>query len=455
MGNQLKQLSICPVLVLGLTSLQLACGDDPSDYNPPPPGVDAPPMADGGVPIDSNLVISDATDAALPIDAPGNGAAPVITLIAPDPALLIAGVMRLEVEATDDDGIAGLSATISSYTITMDLQPGTNRWVGLFDTKDLAGMVVPTVIVRAIDNVGDDTQLGFQVTLDNEPPLSALDPANVRMVGLDAGDQVCSAAFDPLGGDAPNDGEVVAQLFELRARVTDLSNSGTMTTTVFIPYAGVQSVELYVFDDSSVPLVVDSDADGICDDINPNIVPAIIPMTSNEAAVVTLNGIVPSGTAYFGNNFSFGGENAFACGYGTDTEFPASLCFAELDATIAISTPFGDAPQVFGIPPVATGNCMGYAFDARANNIDDGWACVATLTYDKMNNRSVSAPLRICIDADDDGAECPEDWGQIADPGERPNCTGTVTAGVVNATACTPREYFRSSVANEFELVFP
>lgn len=408
-------------------------------------------MSDAGVPIDT--IRPDALDAALPVDAPGNGTAPQIMLVSPQPSQLIAGVMKLEVAVSDDDGISSLTATISSYTITMDQQPGTNTWTGLFDTKDLAGLVAPNIVVRAVDTVGDDAQLGFSVTLDNTPPLSSLDPPYVRMVAFDAGLQVCSRDFDPLGGDAPDDGQSVPQLIELRARATDLSNTGTMNTSLFIPYAGLQSVELFVWDDSSVPLVVDTDEDGVCDDINPDIVPAIVPMTSNEAAVVTLQGITPTGAAYFTGD-TFAGFNATECAIGNDSEPPGSLCFAELSATVAISTSFGDAPQIFGIPPTDGGNCMGYAFDARANNMDDGWACAATLTYDKLGNRSVSAPLRICIDSDHNGAECPE-WGVIAPSGSRPNCTGTVMAGVVNATPCTPRTYFRSMIADEFELVFP
>ncbi|MBA3538858.1 MAG: hypothetical protein H0T79_04460, partial [Deltaproteobacteria bacterium] len=128
------------------------------------------------------------------------------------------------------------------------------------------------------------------------------------------------------------------------------------------------------------------------------------------------------------------------------------LCFGE-SATVVIDTPFTNATQIYGIPPADMFNCLGYAFDARASNIADGFACVASVATDALGNRSVSAPLRICIDANNDQVECPA-WGTIITAG-LPACTGTYNPAthVVSNTPCTPRRF--PTVANDYELIYP
>jgi hypothetical protein len=72
-----------------------------------------------------------------------------------------------------------------------------------------------------------------------------------------------------------------------------------------------------------------------------------------------------------------------------------------------------------------------------ANNVADGWACVAVAFVDNAGNASVTRPMRLCIDKAASGAPC-------ADPGPPPACTGTYnpTTGQVSATpACTPRTF--------------
>src|SRR6185436_1035312 len=120
-----------------------------------------------------------------------------------------------------------------------------DHWVGQFDTVVLAGVVSPNITVTVVDQLGATVSRGFPITLDNSSPLASMDPPPVRMfnpVGT-----LCSAAFDPLGSDAPDDRETVAQLSEFRARVADRPNTGTLNsnTTVFIPMAGVATVKLH------------------------------------------------------------------------------------------------------------------------------------------------------------------------------------------------------------------
>src|SRR5262249_45081413 len=157
------------------------------------------------------------------------------------------------------------------------------HWVGTFDTTVLAGLVYPTIVVRADDLGGLESQLGYEIALDNAAPIAALDPPDIRAAKINQGSLLCSERFDPLGSDAPDDGEGVAQLIEFRGRVVDLPNTGTATSNVELPISGIDTVALYVLDDTTQPLIVDSDNDGQCDEINPHIVPAVVPTASNEA----------------------------------------------------------------------------------------------------------------------------------------------------------------------------
>ncbi len=432
--------------------LVAACGGGEDPFRPPG-GSDAPPRVDAApdAPFDAPLI-----DAR--IDGPLGDAPPVITLITPATGTIVRGTVRIEAKVEDTDGVADVRATVGSQTIVFTrITAGQPNFQGFMNTVPLAGLVSPTVIIRAVDTIGDSSTLGFQVVLDNVGPLSSLDPPNVRTTAPlampMANQDLCSKDFDPLGPDAPNDGEAVPQLFELRARIADLGNTGTLNSTLYIPNAGVETANLYVFDDTTKPLVVDTNADGFCDAINPNIIPATVPMVANEAAVSSLTPVAPAGSADFTGD-TFGGTNASpTCQANPAAMPPGPLCLGEPGATTVIKTSFTGLTQVYGMPVVDTFNCLGFAFDARATGISDGWACAAVLTTDSVGNTSVSAPLRICIDYDGVGNEC-HALGTSTLVGA-PSCTGTVTGGTVNTTACTPRGFFRSSTADEYELVRP
>jgi hypothetical protein len=410
-------------------------------------GGDDAPDASSGDP-DANPDLPDAGP-----DALGNGAAPDIEIVSPTPGGLLAGVMTLVVEVTDADGIDDVTATIAGiHTIPMSPVTAT-RWSGTFDTEVLAGLVFPTIVVRARDFSAEESQLGFQITLDNEAPIASLDPPRVRESRVVDGELLCSTSFDPVGGDAPDDGEGVAQLIELRARVLDLPNTGTSTSTVYVPMAGIATADLYVLDDTARPLIVDSDGDGQCDALNPEIQPTTVPTTSTEAAVIELATVPSGGSASFPPGTTYAGSNAAVCTPGTETTQQSDLCVTA-DATRAIATPFEHQAEIYAIPPVTALSCMGYAFDARASNISDGWACVAVVTTDVLGNTRVSPVTRVCIDSDhDQGDGCP-DWGEIAGAGARPDCTGTLTGAVVTTTACTaPVTFSDSGVADDYELI--
>ena len=51
--------------------------------------------------------------------------------------------------------------------------------------------------------------------------------------------------------------------------------------------------------------------------------------------------------------------------------------------------------------------CGGTQLDTLANFVTDGWACLAVFASDRLGNKQVSKPMRICVDKDVNGAECP------------------------------------------------
>lgn len=407
-------------------------------------------VVDQIVPIDG-MVFGDAE----PLDATSNQV-PQISVITPAVGQLVAGTIPIHFTVTDTDGVQSVVATIAGTSPITISNNGGSDWTGTFDTKTLAGLVSPTIVIEAVSGAGIVGDFGYEVTLDNNPPIASLDPPDVRTQKVDgsaASGFDCSQHFDPLGSDAPNDLDVVPQLVEFRARVEDLSNTGTVDTTLFIPRAGVKTVQLYVLDDTSQPLVVDTDGDGVCDDINPDIVPTSVPMLGDEAAEVDLVPIAPTGTAFFPGSLVFG-NHAAECSSGGDSKPGTALCPGEpalagqFSTTAIINQSFTSVPEVYGIPPNDTFNCMGYAMDMKATNISDGFACAAIITTDALGNRMVSAPLRVCVDSSGAGTPC---------SGAAPDCTGTFTGGSVTSTACTPETFDTAARTggNDFEIIHP
>lgn len=404
----------------------------------PPPG-----NGDGGVsrPIDAALVDASEVDAS---DASSNdNQMSVIDLI--KPGLLVAGTIDVDLHITDAEGVGTVTATIAGDLHPIALRRGeADHWVGQFDTVVLAGVVSPNITVTVVDQAGVTATRGFPITLDNSSPIASMDPPRVRM--FNAMQSFCSAAFDPLG-DAPDDRETVAQLSEFRARVQDRPNTGTLNanTTVFIPMAGVDTVKLHVLHSTGAPLAVDSNGDGKCDRINPNTSPVILSLTAAP----------PKGAGVFGVD-DFTGDNAHACLPGSGGPVNP-VCEGEQSTTIVISTPFDHQPAIFGIPAVDNNNCLGYVFDAKADQVADGWACVAVETTDHVGNRNVSAPIRVCINSNDSASSSCGRVGTFTPENDPaiPNCTGTLLpSGVVDSTKhCEPEKFFDSGVVGDYELI--
>jgi hypothetical protein len=392
----------------------------PLDYQVTVTTTDTIPPLDGAQLLKISAENANGTVNAVTVPFVFDSTGPAISDTSPATGQLIGGVITIKASVMDPSGVDPTSVIAvmahGNTQFEVKLVPDAvvpNLFGAQFDTRlfDLHA-VYPTISFRAADVPGNQSSVGYQVELDNTPPISDLDPPRqVRLSKKNAtGEWECSSAFDPLGSDAVSDGDMVTQLFDIRARVQDLGNEPVAGGQDIMPVSLVDpsQVQLLVLDDTSQPLVVDSDGDGFCDKINPMLVPTSLPMSSRDALLVNLAPVPPGGNANFAPDASLVG-NALGCVQGTDSgQPPAPLCLTT-DLGYALSYTEATEPAIWTIPPVVSGSlkCVGLQFDSFANHVNDGVACLAVRAADKLGNVQVSKVVRICIDHDRSGGDCP------------------------------------------------
>jgi hypothetical protein len=396
---------------------------------------------------------------------------PVITLTSPEAGEMVGGLMLVEAEVVDEPGgvrpgsvvavIANGVTPLAEFPLTS--ADGTT-WSGVYPTGELravveeiygptAVVVFPTVSVRARDIPGNEASVGMTVVLDYTPPVASLDPPMVREGALKDGVLECSRAFDPVGIDATNDLQSVRQISEFRARIEDRGNLAPTTSGVVFYFAGVDDtqVQLFVLDNTDEAvglgdaLVVDTDGDGRCDDINPMLRPTSGPVGPSDALAVQMTPLSGAGNAWFLEDpAGYAGYPGCTARSGTFVA-PNAVCLGASGLQRVIERPATGSPEIYTIAPVDDeGACMGFPFDSLANDIQDGWACVAVRVVDNLGNVGVSRPLRVCIDRDGDGSDgCPAlpsynnlpdlPYGTATVPTLDPgiDCTGRYRAGTL------------------------
>lgn len=358
---------------------------------------------------------------------------PVITETKPAVGELMGSVVRLSANVTDPAGVVPESvvAVIAHGGMNFEVRlnpppPGSNTYSGVFDGNRLPqNALFPSVSFRASDTLGNESAVGYQAAFDNMPPQLDLDPPLMRRAKVVSGVAACSWEFDPVGPDAADDGQLVYSLFNVRARVEDRGNDVAFGGANLVPIAGTKRVDLLVLDDTSRALIVDTDNDGVCDAINPTLRPSSTPMPGRDLLLLSLIPIPPRGGADFTGAFQAGQP---ACLIGVETTIPDPMCptvvngfktiwdFAPNSTPIAhghrMSTAIGynvaNEPAIWTIAPITDRlECAGRQFDVVGSQLRDGWACLAVAAWDKLDKGQVSRPLRVCIDHDGDGAECP------------------------------------------------
>ena len=243
---------------------------------------------------------------------------PTITEATPKDGDLVGNVITISAEVTDPAGVLASSVVAvfangpgTEYTIPLNAagrRAPRRRRTAPSSTPGCCRSgrtrCSPTLSFRASDSLGNESLLTNVVWLDNRPPLAELDPPDMRMLAKNEGGvYACSWPFDPVGTDAADDGDIVPQIVDIRARIEDQGNEPLSGTPNYIPISGVDAAQLLILDDTSQPLVVNTNpvakgnrkADTLCDAINPLLVPTTRPMTAKDALLVTLTPIPPAG----------------------------------------------------------------------------------------------------------------------------------------------------------------
>jgi hypothetical protein len=391
---------------------------------------------------------------------------PTIADAKPVSDFITGGMVRISARVTDPAGVGTrVTAFIGNraglgFEVPLEPDPsGGDVYASSFDTRALTScgvatpnalcVVYPNLSFRAVDRLGNESLLAYDIPIDNQPPVADLDPGPIRLLKPDAeGHPICSQSFDPVGnyrqlGDMPNDGCGVGQLFDLRAHIEDRGNDGTGSKGSPISLVDPASVVAYVLDDTSQALAIDSNGDGICDDVNPLLVPTTTPTTqAGQVLAVRLRGIVPAGMGDYTPSTDIPGT----CESGKEMVPPALYCGADGSVPVALGYPAPHSPEpaIWTVDPLNPVFCSGGQFDVHANQIGDGWACIAVVAVDHVGNRSISQPLRVYVDRQltriaGGGPNCP---APPADDRVPPDCTGRFDRATkqVTATPCkSPR----------------
>jgi hypothetical protein len=397
---------------------------------------------------------------------------PTFAETSPPPGAVVGQVIEVRAVVQDPAGVLGSTVTAiighkggdQAFTLMLKAK-GPGVYAALFDTARLRTCgsppamgtlcnVFPNISFRAADQLGNETTVAYDLHVDNQGPIIELDPEPIRLLKYQAGGYMCSHAFRPNGnytrpGSAPNDLCRVPQTFDLRAWAEDVGNPAYDQRGA--PFAAIDAptVAAYVQQDTSTPLVVDSDGDSWCDTINPKLEPTTrAPLAPNQVLKVRLAGVPMRGAP----DFSPLPELPTGCLPKFETA-PDAVCsvLAPSRDTIAIGHPDiieGPYPSIWTLEPITEKSpfCLGAQFDTFANEIrSPGWICLAVAARDKVGNLGVSKPLRLWVDR----ATVPFSSAQSGCLGPPPNappppsCVGTYTlaSDAVTTTACKWRRF--------------
>lgn len=390
-------------------------------------------------------------------------AGPAISSTTPAASDVVGGVVKISATITDDSGVLDSSvvAVISNQEtpiFELPLMPeGSGIYGVLFDTANLTAcpeppatglcLVFPTISFRAVDLVGNQTVVSYGFAVDNIAPVADLDPPLMRQISLQMDGRECSFPFDPLSvnqnpGDMPNDLCTVPQVFDLRARIEDDGNRADEVKATPISLVDPENTNVFIMPASKTqePLVVDSNGDGRCDEVNPRLLPSsptVPPTVPSGILQVRLGPVPPQGRADFEADPSL--PATAPCIKGSASAPPKLLCNSFEQPTIAIGYSDGE-PAIWSVEPIDNAfHCLGNQLDTYANGIPEGWACIAVQTRDKAGNQSVSVPMRVYVKYDTPSFCLPPPAGA----GPPPTCTGTYdpVSNTAVVGACSARSF--------------
>lgn len=352
------------------------------------------------------------------IDAEG----PTIEILDPVRGAVVGGEVTLRFSVTDPlSGVNADSVVVKLNTTDYRYTEG-DRWTRIndvfsfrFDTTLLADSATQaTVNIRASDLAQNESRDGATAVyqLDNVAPIVDLNPGWVRERRRN--EDVCSRAFDPVG-TTPNDGDVVLTVVpQLRVLVWERTNTASGVEDLF--HAGVDpdSVTVFLQPDLSIPLLVDTNSDDVCDELAVDKGMMIPNPPPENLARQKLDPIEPEGRSWFlqpedGHpDLSLLPEMG-SCSYDDNDSEPDALCNPPTSDLTRVIEQFlgGDSAAntdsaIYGIGAFTDAVCTGRQWEIAPFIPADGWICMAARAEDMTGNIGISAALPLCFDGDTD-----------------------------------------------------
>lgn len=377
---------------------------------------------------------------------------PKIVPITPLPGQIVGGVVVMEYKITDPAGVdpdsvlgvwLGEGTKKELFQVNLLFDRGSGAYIARFDTGRLPepkALVYPHISIRAQDFLGNQSSLGYQVSLDNTPPVMTVNPQDTKTQVATADMMTktgfkCSKTFNALGDD-PNlasDGAVLNQVVSIRARVTDRPNVADGEESPLPIGTDPATVDLLIapitLDGKSPPLIVDDDGRGTCNNLNPNLQPVSALNGSNQAVLLHMSPVMSTGVPVYStegfNKDIFKG--AVACDKPSMPEAmaPPALCpvLVNYDPNYTYAIP----GEIFTIGPVSGGQCLGIQLDTLnvlgMNMKFEGAFCIAVRAADAAGNKNVSRPIRVCIERPFGTGTC-SDFSDAFKAGTLPSCIG-------------------------------
>lgn len=384
-------------------------------------------------------------------------AGPTLAFVTPTPGEIVGGVINVTVRATDPSGVADGSVIAvwlndpTNFSVNLTRIPGSDSFTARFDTRRLpnpTSLIYPALSFRAQDRLGNQSDIGGQLILDNTQPVMALDPplTQVRQLQPAGGGYSCSFAFDPVGdpifdtypyNSGPiKDKQVYGQLVTIRARIADRGNQAEGALIEYLSGIDNTSVDALVtpmsLSGTPVPLVVDTDGKNVCNNLNPNLTPVSTMTMSGQALILRLSPITSVGQAQFTARPL--PQFAGACDQIGTPNMPTPLC-----DVIGRSEPFFTyviPNEIWTIGPVTGKACGGLQLDSL-NVLPEGPYCVAVRGRDTVGNSNISKPVRICIERPLGSGAC-KAFQTAAKTNTLPTCVGhTDGSGNIVAGQCS------------------
>ena len=390
-----------------------------------------------------------------------DNAGPVISIQNPIAGKFVGGLVNVkatiidaEMSGINDATVMAVFAGGANFQVALARSlTDSTQYSAVFDIHKLGtNLSFPILTVSADDTLGNHTDFSEILLIDNVAPTLSLDPPNIRVAVKNGMQQwQCSVSFDPVGAESLNDGDdpgADRQILTIKARIEDAGNfaSGQLVEYVSdIDHTTVRLVAIPAPAAGSAPiLAVDSDGDGICDDVNPKLVQVMTGTATSAAQYIQVG--MTQVTAPGTPDYFTSGPPPAGCdvlGDPTLTKSPDPLCpTSGTQLTYGLRYLEASTPAIWTLPPVAATNsgCIGLQFDTL-NRLPEGPACFAVAATDNTGNKSISAPLRTCIRRTSMA-------NHPCDTFTPPNCTGTYDPATqaTSATTCTPRTFAPNKV---------